>query len=308
MNSDTTKELDALKFAAVLLDAQLNKNQIKIGNFVLTGTKGINSTIFYNKDDFQILGRCHEYTLPLLDGNIELSLQLYCNTSDHYRLYCYSKCNNITGMLFSINLTTEKDIDGSIFLTQKIRFSDRLSGDENYQKQFRRMKQRVFVNMLRKLNYEVTDNNDILLGIFDTKRCQFLNTTSEKFLEDFILISLLKGHFMGNKGYELEIMPSYNNTTDMFNSYDKQIKVNQLPHKVAEAQISRNISLGIRYTVLDRDNGKCKLCGRRPNDGVKLHVDHIVPYSLGGLTVIDNLQTLCDECNIGKSNKSTKRF
>ncbi|MGG2065896.1 HNH endonuclease [Bacillus sp. S14(2024)] len=301
-------QYDALKFAAVLLETQLENNEIKLGNFVLTGKKGIKSTVQYNKQDFQILRRSHEYTFPLLDGELELSLQLYENTSSHYRLFCYSKCNNISGMLFSINLTTEKDAKGSIFLTQKIKFSDRLSGNEEYKKQFRRMKQRVFVNMLRKLNFEVTDTNDLLLGIFDTKRCCFLNTTSAKFLEDFILVSMLKGHFMGNKGYELEIMPSYNNVTDMFNSYDKKIEVNLLPHKVSAAQKSRNISLSLRYKVLDRDNGKCKLCGRTPSDGVKLHVDHIIPYSLGGLTILDNLQTLCDDCNIGKSNKSTKKF
>ncbi|SME45669.1 hypothetical protein BACERE00185_05031 [Bacillus mobilis] len=150
-------QYDALKFAAVLLETQLENNEIKLRNFVLTGKKGIKSTVQYNKQDFQILRRSHEYTFPLLDGELELSLQLYENTSSHYRLFCYSKCNNVSGMLFSINLTTEKDAKGSIFLTQKIKFSDWLSGNEEYKKQFRRMKQRVFVNMLRKLNFEVTD-------------------------------------------------------------------------------------------------------------------------------------------------------
>jgi 5-methylcytosine-specific restriction endonuclease McrA len=39
------------------------------------------------------------------------------------------------------------------------------------------------------------------------------------------------------------------------------------------------------------------------SDGVTLHVDHIVPVSRGGLTLDDNLQTLCQECNLGKSNR-----
>jgi len=33
-----------------------------------------------------------------------------------------------------------------------------------------------------------------------------------------------------------------------------------------------------------------------------LHVDHVMPYSKGGETVLENLQTLCLKWNIGKSN------
>jgi len=36
--------------------------------------------------------------------------------------------------------------------------------------------------------------------------------------------------------------------------------------------------------------------------GVELHVDHIFPWSKGGETVFENLQTLCSKCNGGKSN------
>ena len=35
--------------------------------------------------------------------------------------------------------------------------------------------------------------------------------------------------------------------------------------------------------------------------GVELHVDHIFPWSKGGETVLENLQTLCSRCNGGKS-------
>ncbi len=66
----------------------------------------------------------------------------------------------------------------------------------------------------------------------------------------------------------------------------------------------RAIPLALRFQVLERDKGRCPLCGRGRTDGVTLHVDHVTPYSLGGLTVLANLQSLCSECNLGKGNRS----
>ena len=59
----------------------------------------------------------------------------------------------------------------------------------------------------------------------------------------------------------------------------------------------------LRYDILKRDNYRCKICGASAQDGVKLQVDHIIPVSKGGKTTWNNLQTLCERCNMGKSNK-----
>lgn len=59
----------------------------------------------------------------------------------------------------------------------------------------------------------------------------------------------------------------------------------------------------LRYDILKRDDYRCQICGVTAKEGAKLHVDHIKPISKGGLTVPDNLQTLCDRCNLGKSDK-----
>ena len=59
----------------------------------------------------------------------------------------------------------------------------------------------------------------------------------------------------------------------------------------------------MRYDVLKRDDFKCQKCGITAKDGAKLHVDHIIPVSKGGTTTLSNLQTLCDRCNLGKSDK-----
>lgn len=62
-----------------------------------------------------------------------------------------------------------------------------------------------------------------------------------------------------------------------------------------------------RFHVFDRDDYRCRACGRTPDrDGVILHVDHILPRSKGGTDDEGNLQTLCSECNLGKGNRSSR--
>ena len=67
---------------------------------------------------------------------------------------------------------------------------------------------------------------------------------------------------------------------------------------------TRKISNALRYQVLKRDNFKCCACGASPakDPSVELHIDHIIPWSKCGETVLENLQTLCSKCNLGKSD------
>ncbi len=71
---------------------------------------------------------------------------------------------------------------------------------------------------------------------------------------------------------------------------------------------SRTISDRMRFRVLMRDGFSCQSCGASPQKqrGVELHVDHVVPWSLGGETVEANLQTKCSQCNLGKGNAFTQ--
>lgn len=81
-------------------------------------------------------------------------------------------------------------------------------------------------------------------------------------------------------------------------------EVNKNIVTVTNHRTSRNINTRLRFKVLSRDNFKCCACGASPakDPSVTLHVDHIVPWSKGGETVIENLQTLCSRCNLGKSD------
>ena len=55
--------------------------------------------------------------------------------------------------------------------------------------------------------------------------------------------------------------------------------------------------------ILDRDGFRCALCGKSSYEDLsRLHVDHIMPYSRGGRDCADNLITLCERCNLEKSD------
>lgn len=70
-------------------------------------------------------------------------------------------------------------------------------------------------------------------------------------------------------------------------------------------QDQRHIPIGLRYQVLRRDRFRCVTCGRSPATDLDcaLHVDHAMPFSRGGKTRLDNLRSLCAECNVGKGDR-----
>jgi 5-methylcytosine-specific restriction endonuclease McrA len=84
----------------------------------------------------------------------------------------------------------------------------------------------------------------------------------------------------------------------------KQIQETQSKATFLRQQERNRMSASLRYRVLSRDDSRCTRCGATPQThGVSLHVDHIVPVSMGGKTELANLQTLCAPCNLGKSNR-----
>lgn len=90
-------------------------------------------------------------------------------------------------------------------------------------------------------------------------------------------------------------------------------QVAETPRKVADSMAQsppekrrtrRGISDRQRFRILVRDGFRCKACGASPlmKPGVELQVDHILPWSKGGETTDDNLETKCAQCNLGKGN------
>lgn len=58
----------------------------------------------------------------------------------------------------------------------------------------------------------------------------------------------------------------------------------------------RSIPDRIRVAVMERDERTCVECGATEN----LTLDHIHPYSLGGMDTLENLRVLCGPCNSRK--------
>jgi hypothetical protein len=68
---------------------------------------------------------------------------------------------------------------------------------------------------------------------------------------------------------------------------------------IKSSSLRRGINPKLRYQILKRDNFSCVLCGKTAKDDL-LQIDHIIPVVKGGKNEIDNLRTLCRECNNGK--------
>lgn len=66
---------------------------------------------------------------------------------------------------------------------------------------------------------------------------------------------------------------------------------------------NRSFPPSLRFEIFKRDGFKCVYCGRNPKeDGIKLHIDHVIPKSKNGKETLSNLVTACSECNIGKKD------
>jgi len=154
-----------------------------------------------------------------------------------------------------------------------------------------------------------------------------LSKTVERNIEDEVLFEALYELWVGlgrQPSYSEVAQPSckYHVTTferrfgswrkalEAFVAYTSEVptsetqKENTTVKRNKSSHTPRSINLRLRFAVLQRDNFTCCSCGRSPAAtlGLRLQVDHIKPWSKGGETELENLQTLCEDCNQGKSN------
>jgi hypothetical protein len=137
-----------------------------------------------------------------------------------------------------------------------------------------------------------------------------LNLLIDAFVMFFpIYYSLLE--IAQNKKCSFKDIISKINFENMSNDYlNNEIKTQQKDNENILLNFEKKIFVkaGIRWQVFERDDFKCVACGKSAHEGAILHVDHIIPRSKGGSDSMDNYQTLCHLCNIGKSNKSDRKL
>ena len=206
--------MDCLKFANYLLQSKNRDIEIEIEGVKLVGKAGITSSIMYSKDFLNILGDNLSYTFTHNHQKIELSLQFYKNTRNHHRLFGFTKCSGGVGLVFSINMSLQKQADGTYALANKLMFSDRIEGDAEIAKMIRKRKQEATLDYLANQGFKITDKNEVKFGTFDPHAPDsdqaFIGTSAEQFIKDYIFVTLVKGHYMGNKGYSLDFLPALN--------------------------------------------------------------------------------------------------
>ena len=63
-----------------------------------------------------------------------------------------------------------------------------------------------------------------------------------------------------------------------------------------------------RLAIYLRDGVACVYCGTGVEEGGRLSLDHLVPYSRGGKNAATNLVTSCIRCNSSRGTRSVRAF
>lgn len=165
------------------------------------------------------------------------------------------------------------------------------------------------INLLDKYNseiekissYESDNKSKYSLKKFKKIENRIFNNLIYK-KEQFLIRLKIEVYYRSNGGNVNDSRYGKFSFDELINFYNQWQNGNK--YEETKRQERKIMNDDIRYNVLKRDNYTCQICGVTAKDGAKLHVDHIVPVSKGGKTVMSNLQTLCDRCNLGKSNKT----
>ena len=159
------------------------------------------------------------------------------------------------------------------------------------------------VNSLRMFNLK---SYRVLQKYIYKREVEIFNSIVEMPRTDFcievkLILTNLSGYYKDSKSTSFSsenILYVIESITDKDGEFYRNPIIWDAICRVERAKVSNKM----RFSVFARDGHKCCKCGSA-ND---LEVDHIFPISKGGKTVYNNLQTLCHNCNLKKSNTIEK--
>ncbi len=99
----------------------------------------------------------------------------------------------------------------------------------------------------------------------------------------------------------VEFINSVSEDKEEISDEENSIEITIKPEIIFKHKTKRNPSERLKVQVLMRDGNKCRLCGITVT-GDNIHFDHILPWSKGGETTLENLQVLCAPHNLAKGN------
>lgn len=115
---------------------------------------------------------------------------------------------------------------------------------------------------------------------------------------DLFLFFIFGGHAMIEKSvakaHLIDLIQNRECMKDSSHSGFRTVEKNKMQHAPSKK---------LRMEVLSRDDFRCRACGRSPVDyiDIELHVHHIIPWGIGGITEQENLITICKTCHDGLS-------
>lgn len=209
--------------------------------------------------------------------------------STYYILETYNSLRQLMHSNFDKNIYTySKNDDHNVKTIMNSVLYNRINID-NYNKDFD--------SIMKQFDNENSENQlTSIQKMFGRKLC--LAKKKKPRLDTSIIIKGIYTSPKGRKSYDATEKYSYDKITSICLHFEEMAELRR-----SSLDERAKMSDSLRYDVLKRDGFRCRICGATAQDGVKLHVDHIIPISKGGKTEMHNLQTLCEKCNLGKSNK-----
>lgn len=142
-----------------------------------------------------LLSNKQEYILKTKGARIPISIQIYPNKRGQYMIYCYTN----RGALFSINFNIARYYEEDVLL---FRHHLKISTIKLSPEQREKNLQKILV--MAEAEGVETDGKVVILGRYLYKETMFKDNDFADFLLAFTKLSIIKGHFMSNKGYEVK--------------------------------------------------------------------------------------------------------